>query len=257
MKDKVNHFKNGHHLNSRYWRNYKKTLPVLPDELVEIAIGMILGDAHICKINKEAFIRFEQGYKQQAFLEHLFDKFSLYSHMEEPSKRFINQNKLSSFWFKTFSHPSFTKIFLLFYTNLTSVPGILPETLVTTEDKVQKQVYFSSSYSSSYKKKTITPICDYLTARGLAYWIMCDGSLQRYNKSLILHTQGFSQEENNILSNELNLKFKLCTRVIPHNHKKKNTVVRYFVIFIPTEDLMANLITPYIIPSMKYKIPQP
>ena len=154
--------------------------------------------------------------------------------MEEPSKRFINQNQLSSFWFKTFSHPSFTKIFLLFYTNLTCVPVILPETLVTTEDEMQKQV----SFSSSYKKKTITPnlICDYLTARGLAYWIMCDGSLQRYNKSLILHTQGFSQEENNILSNELNLKFKLRTRVIrgaikdrnhgsalriPHNHKKK------------------------------------
>jgi hypothetical protein len=71
---------------------------------------MILGDAYICKINKEAFIR--QGYKQQAFLEHLFDKFSLYSHMEEPSKRFINQNKLSSFWFKTFSHPSYFLIIL-------------------------------------------------------------------------------------------------------------------------------------------------
>ena len=65
MKDKVNNFKHEHHLNSRYWRNYKKTLPVLSDELVEIAIGMILGDAYICKINKEAFIRFEQSYKQQ------------------------------------------------------------------------------------------------------------------------------------------------------------------------------------------------
>ena len=110
-------------------------------------------------------------------------------------------------------------------------------------------------------RKTITPnlLRDHVTARGLAYWIMCDGSLQRYNKSLILHTQGFNQEENKILSNELNEKFGLHSKVIDHKHNKTDTRKErnYFTIFIPTKDCtqLANLITPYMIPSMKYKIP--
>lgn len=43
-------------------------------------------------------------------------------------------------------------------------------------------------------------IANHLTARGLAYWIMCDGSLQRGRRSLILHTQGYTEEENLLLS---------------------------------------------------------
>ena len=36
---------------------------------------MILGDASIYKVSTEAYIKFEQGYEQQAFLIYLFDKF--------------------------------------------------------------------------------------------------------------------------------------------------------------------------------------
>ena len=164
----IKNYKNGYHLNSPYWQNYKKTLPSLPQHLVEIAIGMILGDASIYKVSTEAYIKFEQGYKQQAFLEHLFDKFKNYCFMDQPGKRFLlnnskTENQIKSFWFKTFSHKSFTKIYLIFYKN---------------------EINFST-------KKTITPglITNYLTPRGLAYWIMCDGSLQNDKKSIILHTQ--------------------------------------------------------------------
>lgn len=194
---------------------------------------MILGDAYIGKKNNEAFIKFEQGSKQQAFIDHLFDTFGLYCFMEKPSQRFMNQNKFSSYWFRTFSHSSFTKIFLLFYTNST--------------------VFF--------KRKTITPnlIRDHLTPRGLAYWIMCDGSLTKTKKALILHTQGFTQEESIILSNELNDKFGLHSKVVAHKHNETSTRKERneFTILIPTKDgaELANLITPYIIPSMIYKIP--
>jgi LAGLIDADG DNA endonuclease family len=79
---------------------------------------------------------------------------------------------------------------------------------------------------------------------------MCDGSLQKDKKTIILHTQGFSLKENSILSNELNLKFKLHTKVIPH--KKK-----YYVIQTSKDDgdCIYKLIFPYVICSMEYKLP--
>ena len=48
---------------------------------------------------------------------------------------------------------------------------------------------------------------------------MSDGSLQRDFLTMILHTQSFSYEENLILSNELNEKFKFNTQVISHKQK--------------------------------------
>jgi hypothetical protein len=62
----------------------------------EIAIGMILGDASIYKVSREAHIKFEQGYKQKEFIEHLFSAFSLYCFMDKPSTRFIQGSKLGS-----------------------------------------------------------------------------------------------------------------------------------------------------------------
>lgn len=59
---------------------------------------------------------------------------------------------------------------------------------------------------------------------------MDDGSLQNDKKTMIIHTQSYSYEEVMILSYELNKKFNLNSRVIPH--KKV-----YWVILIPSEQL--------------------
>jgi hypothetical protein len=50
-------------------------------------------------------------------------------------------------------------------------------------------------------------ILNHLTDRGLAYWIMGDGSLNKDKKTMILHTQSYTKTENLILSRELNEKF--------------------------------------------------
>lgn len=80
---------------------------------------------------------------------------------------------------------------------------------------------------------------------------MCDGSLQNDSKIMILHTQGFSKAENDILSHELNSKFNLHTKVI--SHKKI-----YYVIQTDSKDAacLYTMIKPYIIHSMKYKLPK-
>lgn len=102
------------------------------------------------------------------------------------------------------------------------------------------------------KSKTVQEglIKNHLTPRGLAFWIMGDGSLQKDKKTMILHSQSYTEIENHILSNELNEKFGFKTKVI--KHKKI-----YFVIKFDSNDasVLNNLISPYIIPSMKYKLP--
>lgn len=147
MKKCINNIKNNHHLNSKYWQDYKKNLPLLPRHVFGVAVGMILGDASIYKVSREAYMKFKQGHKQSFFLHHLFCIFKTYVFMEKPGKRFylsnVQKGKVKSFWFKTFSHCSFTELFNLFYSE-------------------------NSSDEKFSKRKTISEnlIKDYLTPRG-------------------------------------------------------------------------------------------
>lgn len=223
----IKNYKDGHHLNSKYWQDWKKNLPPINQNLKEIAIGMVLSDACMYKKSTQALIKFEQGYLQKDFLFHLFEIFKFYCFMEEPGKRKnledSRKDLIKSFWFKTFSHYSFTEIWNLFY--------------VKFEDKFIKKIQEGL-------------IKNNLTAQGLAYWIMGDGSLQSDKKTMILHTQSYTENENLILSKELNEKFGFTSKVIPH----KNI---YWVIKFNPKDalLLHNLIKPYIHSSMIYKLP--
>jgi len=218
----INNMRDGYHLSSRYWQDYKKGLPMLPQHLRDVAIGMVLGDAGMFKVSQQAGIKFEQGHAQEAFLRHLFDLFSTYCFMLAPGTRLelsgARKGLIKSLWFKTFSHISFTSIWELFYLN-----GV----------------------------KMIQPglVLNHVNAVALAYWIMCDGSLD--GNTMIIHSQGFTAEENLMLSNELNEKFGLHSKVIQHKGK-------YSVIRIPHTDAptLRDIIKPHMIPSMGYKVPK-
>jgi len=104
------------------------------------------------RVSREAYIKFEQGYQQKEFIDHLFNQMKGYSFMESPGIRYSNNNvsnEIKSYWFKTYSHSTFSAIYDLFY----------PE--------------------SNYGRKSISTgiITNYLEKEGLAYWIMGDGSL--------------------------------------------------------------------------------
>jgi len=152
LSKEIRNHKDGYHLNSKHWQEWKMNLPPLPLELREILIVMILSDACMYKKSNHALIKFEQGYLQEEFLLHLFSIFKLYCFMIEPGKRFNlrgpRKGLIKSLWFKTFSHYSFTEIWNLFY--------------VKTEKRFVKRIEEGL-------------IKNHLTARGLAYWIMGDG----------------------------------------------------------------------------------
>jgi hypothetical protein len=218
---RIKNSRDGYHLNSKYWQDYKSNLPPIDPRLEAVAIGMILSDATMYRKSKEALIKFEQGYLQEAFLLHLFETFKDYCWMIEPGKRYTltgpRKGLVKSLWFKTFSHHSFTKIWDLFYVNGSKT--------------IQKGL-----------------ISDNLTVLGLAYWVMGDGSLSK-NGIMTLHTQSYSQAENLTLTKELNSLFGFNAKVTPHKDK-------YWVITFSAKDSreLIHLIKSYIIPSMAYKI---
>ena len=228
MTKKIRNYRDGYHLNSKHWQNYKSQIKPLPENHFNILIGMLLGDATMYYVSREAYIKFEQGWKQKNFLDHQFDLFSGYSFMIEPRPGYKRDGTtLKSYWFKTFSFHEFTRLYSLFYQKI--------------DGKVKRKKMIEKGFLTKY-----------LTEIGFAYWVMCDGSLDsKTKKTLTLHTQCFDENQNLILSSELNEKFGLQSHVIPH--KKK-----YFVIEIPGRDskLVHNLIEPYLISSMRYKLPR-
>lgn len=219
----IRNTRDGFHHNSLYWQNIRKGLPVLTPFIREVAIAMVLSDAGLAWTGKNAYMKIEQGYKQSDFVTHLFNLFEEYCFAISPqayiAKTGPRKGLVKSYWFKTFSHASFTAIWDLFYTD-----GV----------------------------KTIKPglVLEHITGIGLAYWVMSDGSLQNDLKTMILHTQSFTKSENEILSSELNIKFGLHSRVISHKSI-------YWVIIIPSQDsvILYDLISAHIIPSFQYKIP--
>jgi hypothetical protein len=47
MTKTIKNTRDGYHFHSPYWQNYKKTLPKLPQDCFDIAVGMVLDDATI------------------------------------------------------------------------------------------------------------------------------------------------------------------------------------------------------------------
>lgn len=67
--------RDGYHLNSTYWQQYKRTLPPLSPYIEQCLWGMCLGDAHIARTGRHAYVKFEQGAAQVQLMSHLFRVF--------------------------------------------------------------------------------------------------------------------------------------------------------------------------------------
>lgn len=225
MNSKNRLYPDGHYVRSRYWKQYKKSLPAqLPENLFHVALGLILGDASLYKTKTEGTkIKIEQGYKHKTYVEHLNVLFKDWTFFKEPyayiAKKGKRQGQIKSYSFRTFAHPAFDILWNLFIT----------------------------SGKKTYQTGTVTK---YLNGIGLSYWIADDGSLHKKSNEIILNTQSFSYEENVQICKELNQKFNLHAKVL--NHKKK-----YWVLYIPASD--AAILRTYLVHlpvSMQRKMPK-
>nr|QNH82615.1 LAGLIDADG endonuclease [Sterigmatomyces sp.] len=208
-----------------YWQALKNSKPMLSPVLMEIAIAMVLSDASMMFSGTQALMKIEQGYLQHEFVKHLWSLFSgycwgdMYNTRINTTKNSPRHGMVKSYWFKTFSHLTFTQVYNLCYQD--GAKTILPGT-----------------------------VANYITGLGLAYIVMSDGSLWKGNM-LVLHFQGFSKEANEIFSQELNAKLGLHSSVAAYQGK-------YWIVRFPVSDgaKLRALIEPHMLPMFSYKIPR-
>ncbi len=109
-------------------------------------------------------------------------------------------------------------------------------------------------HSLFYKdKKKVIPlnIQDLLTPRGLAHLIMGDGFF--YQGIIMLCTESFSKEEQEVLINALDEKFGIKATL---NKRISSTGIQSYRIRISKKsmDKLIVLVKPYFIPEMLYKL---
>jgi LAGLIDADG DNA endonuclease family len=134
-KIKYNYFKKKNNNLNMKNNNIINNIPTtLPQEIVDLIIGTLLGDSGMMTktltrtylkkrgrsrdINTQS-IKFEQGSRNKEYLYFLFNNLREYTHYTEPKKqtrtdvRYGKEN--SSYYFSTFSSSEFYPFFTLFY----------------------------------------------------------------------------------------------------------------------------------------------
>lgn len=192
-------------------------------ELQQLILGSILGDGHIgiSTKNKSARLSIAHTTKQKEYIEFKYNIFKKYNLAPiKISNNFLRNKKLNKvyeeFRFKTLAHPLFLKYHTCFYNNNIKILNydILKE----------------------------------LDALGIAIWYMDDGFVTK--DSFELSTLSFSETEVDFLRDLLYNKFNILTTKVLERRCNKYSIY----ILKESKNDFINLIEPYIIDSMKYKL---
>lgn len=206
-------------LNKEYKNSFELSI-----EQKECLIGLILGDVCIekGKRSKNARLRFEQSIIHKEYLMFLYNLFEPLVNMKPKiqirKKDFRTGKIYKSLRFATLSMPCLNYYYNLFYSK------------------------------ENNKKMVPLNICDLLTARSLAYWIMDDGGKGTAGETY-LHTRAFTLEEINLLRKTLKINFNLNTSAI---EKVSNQwIIR---ISLKQKLKLIDIVKPYMHDSMLYKV---
>lgn len=184
-------------------------------------IGMLLGDANLQSFSegKTARLRILHSIKQIDYLHH---KYMLFQPLIRTRSSVYKERQNGKVYEKCYFNSVTTKQLKFFY-----------------------DLFYRDG-----KKIVPKHIHRYLEPITLAYWYMDDGSLTWKNRSkaIRLCTDGFSGTEVKLLVDVLNKKYLL--KAIIHRQRSR------FRIYIPNKNNdFIELIRPYILESMTYKIP--
>jgi len=183
-------------------------------EIHQYLIGSLLGDAYMRTPHRVAEAHSINQY------EYLFHKAKILKDfiaaINDTDTKVITKKSMS---FRTFSHILFEQ-------------------------------YFNRFYSNGLQKKLITmnSVCD-LEPLGLAVWYQDDGKFRNGSPSLCVGN--ISTLSGQILINLLQSKFGINS-----TFQSQNDLKGYYNIYILAEsrNIFFNLVSPYIIPSMRYKL---
>ena len=195
----------------------------IPDEVKDVLVGILLGDAHIVRrslTSNSRLVYAQTAVKHKEYFDlvyNLFLPFCAINYM--PLLRTIRDNRTNN----TYSVISFTTMQLPCF-------------------NVFRDMFYVLNV-----KKVPSNIYELLTARGLAFWIMDDGSRQELG--LHLSVYAFSSEDVDKLMFVLQDKFNLkCS--IHYNRDKKPRIY----IFKESMDKLKSLTSPYFVKEMLYKL---
>lgn len=208
-------------MRSKVIEEYKNRLS-LSKRQKEILIGIILGDGHLEKLYTptQSRLKVEHSYKQKDYVNWIYREFKNWVRSKPEIRRVNVWGKLrKNYRFSTYGHRMLGEFRERFYKGKDK---IVPDEL----------------------EKDITPL-------GLAIWFMDDGSIKsRSHKGLFLNTQGFREKDVMKLQKVLNNRFGIKSTTKEEKKGKQ--------IYLGGEsgEKFIALTKPYIISSMKYKIPR-
>jgi len=208
-------------------QQYKQQLQISKTQL-ESGVGLLLGDASLQTQDQgnSYRLKFELTSKNSDYLNHIKNEvFSDYI-IAEPNEIIRvnkNNNEVKTLQLQTISHKDFSQF---------------------------AEIFLNSEGKKCIKKHALKSV---LSPRSLAYWFMDDGGKMDYGpnqgKGLVFNTHCFTLAEVTDLCNVLKENFDFKT------WPKKNKGA--YIVAISGKDFekFLDLVDPYIIPSMRYKLP--
>lgn len=207
-------------MRSRVIEEYKRTLR-LTERQKAILIGVLLGDAHMEKLYNPQLgrLKIEHSKVQKEYVEWLYEEFKNWVRTKPKERTRMTFGKLfAKYQFCTYGHAILGKFRERFYSGRTK---IVPRDI----------------------EKDITPL-------SLAVWYMDDGSIKsKRHKGVFLNTQGFAESDILLLQKILEQNFGIISTT------KKDKNGKQIYLGGEAGEKFCKLINPYVIPSMRYKIP--
>lgn len=189
-----------------------------------IIVGTLLGDGHLETVNKGLTYRLKivHSAKQREYIEWLYYELKNLVRTQPQRKIKKGANKTyEEYWFSTYSLGS-----LRFYGQQFYVDGykVIPKII----------------------GKLIDPLA-------IAVWFMDDGSYKsNRHKTYIIHTLSFNKKDLQLLCEVLERKYGIKTRL--HRQYYKSSVKWRLYVLSQSARIFKNLIEPYIVSSLKYKL---
>ena len=213
----------------------------LNQQIFEITTGILLGDTSLqrplgCRSYR---LRFAQNSIRQDYVIHLFKKYKNGVKINDSTKPLISQTEPRPYLYKT-------KI------NKLNKKSYCFETRISSAFNEHANIFYFDQSSKKNLCNNLDIFYDILTPKALAYWYMDDGTWpNKKAKSFQLCTHGYTVEQVTYLSNLLNTKFKLITKI---GFNKKQPIIR---ISSKSYEIFSDLIydTLIKIPSTQDKFP--
>ena len=205
---------------SKVIEKYKRGLK-LSQKQREILVGVLLGDAHLETQNQGRTYRLkiEQSLKHQDYVQHLYEVFKPWVLTPPQLKEKSSHGHTSwNYWFQTVSHGAFR--------------------------------FYAHQFYVDKQKRVPRLIHRWLTSCALSYWFMDDGSIKsKHSKGLLFNTQGYPHSDVQRLVDVLQVNFGLQAK--PRKQKEG------FQIYISGKSYkhFRELVEPYLIATMRYKLP--